>query len=312
LTQASNEYIKRIDRVIDHLRSHLDQSFKLEELARIACFSDFHFHRIFGAMIGETLNSFTNRLRLEKAARLLRRSSQSATDVALECGFSSSATFSRAFSKAYNVSPSEYRKTGKFKNSKICKELFPKHEYVLPMTEKEKEAAFPIEIKKFPAWDVAYIRVSNSFEGDRVLQAFRKIIAWAKSQKIYDKGTLFGMSIDDPSVTPKHLYRYEACFASSSPFDCTEDISKTKIPSRAYAVTRIHGDIRRSATAWDYLSGDWLIKSDYEPEHAPGFEIILNKEEAEIGLAVTATTLSLDWSKFELDLCLPIKPINRN
>jgi AraC family transcriptional regulator len=300
LSQANHEYIRRIDRVIDHLRTHLDQPFKLEEIARIACFSDFHFHRIFGAMMGETLNSFTNRLRLEKAARLLRHSRQSATEVALECGFSSSATFSRAFSKAYDVSPSEYRKTGKFKNSKICKELFPRHEYHLPMTEKEKEAAFPIEIKNFPAWDVAYIRVSNSFEGDRVLQAFRKIIAWAKSQKIYDTGTLFGMSIDDPSITPKHLYRYEACFASEGPFDCTEDISKTKIPARTYAVTRVRGDIRRVATATDFLLRDWLIKSDYEPEHAPAFEILLNKDEA------------LDWSKFELDLCLAIKPINRN
>ena len=262
--------------------------------------------------MGETLNSFTNRLRLEKAARFLRHSGRSATEVALECGFSSSATFSRAFSKAYNISPREYRKTGKFKNSKICKELFPKHEYVLPMTEKEKEAAFPIEIKKFPPWDVAYIRVSNSFEGDGVLQAFRKIIAWAKSQKVYEKGTLFGMSIDDPSITPKHLYRYEACFASDGPIERTEDISKTKIPSRTYATVRIRGDIRRVATAWDYLSGGWLIRSDYEPEHAPGFEIFLNKEEAEMGLAETATTLSLDWTKCEFDLCLPIKPINRN
>jgi AraC family transcriptional regulator len=312
LTQASHEYVKRIDRVIDHLRSHLDQPFKLEELARVACFSDFHFHRIFGAMTGETVNSFTNRLRLEKAARLLRRSRQSATEVALECGFSSSATFSRAFSNAYNVSPSEYRKTGKFRNSKICKELFPKHDYVLPMTPKEKEAAFPVKIKKFPAWDVAYIRISNSFDGDRVLQAFRKIIAWAKSQEIYGQGTLFGMSIDDPSITPKHLYRYEACFTSDRPFERTEGISKTKIPSRTYAVVRIRGDIRKVATAWDYLAGDWLIRSDYEPDHAPGFEIFLNKEEAESSLATTATTLSLDWTKCAFDLCLPIKPINRN
>ena len=108
------------------------------------------------------------------------------------------------------------------------------------------------------------------------------------------------MSIDDPSITPRHLYRYEACFASDSPFDRTEDISKTKIPSRTYAVARVRGDISRVSTAWDYLRGGWLIKSDYEPEHAPAFEIFLNKEEA------------LDWSKFELDGCLPIKPINTN
>src|SRR5271166_4441263 len=94
-TQASSEYSRRIDRVIDYLRENLHRPVKLGELAHVACFSEFHFHRIFGAVSGETLNNFTKRLRLEKAARLLRYSDQNLTDIALDCGFSS-ATFSRA------------------------------------------------------------------------------------------------------------------------------------------------------------------------------------------------------------------------
>jgi AraC family transcriptional regulator len=184
LSNASHEYTRRIDRVIDYLRDHLDKPLKLEDLAKVACLSEYHFHRVFGAMTVETVNEFTNRLRLEKAARLLTKTRQSATEIALECGFSSSATFSRSFNKAFNTSPTQYRKSGKLKNSKICKELFPKHEYLLPMTDEEKKAAFPVEIRKFPAWEVAYIRVSNSFEVDRVLKAFEKMIEWLKSEKI--------------------------------------------------------------------------------------------------------------------------------
>src|SRR6476619_5372019 len=101
LTQTTDPlnsvYVERINRVIDHLRGNLDRPVKLEELAKVACFSEFHFHRIFGAVAGETVNNFTNRLRLEKAARLLRYTERKLTDIALECGFSSSATFSRAF-----------------------------------------------------------------------------------------------------------------------------------------------------------------------------------------------------------------------
>jgi AraC family transcriptional regulator len=299
LSNASHEYTRRIDRVIDYLRNHLDKPLKLEDLAKVACFSEYHFHRIFGAMTGETLNDFTNRLRLEKAARLLTKTGQSATEIALECGFSSSAIFSRSFSKAFNTSPTQYRKSGKIENSKICKELFPKHEYILPMTDEEKKAAFPVEIRELAAWNVAYIRVSNSFAGDRVLKAFEKMLSWLKSEKIYDKGTLFGMSVDDPAVTPKHLYRYEVCFASDVPFNCADGISKMKIPSRTYGITRISGDIRVVATAWDYLFQGWLIKSDYEPDHAPAFEIFLNKEKA------------LDWSHFDLELALPVKKMKR-
>ena len=295
MSNASHEYTNRIDRVIDYLNDHLDKPLKLEELAKVACFSEFHFHRVFRAMTGETLNDFTNRVRLEKAARLLKRTRQSATEIALECGFSSSATFSRSFNHAFNTSPTQYRKSGKLKNSKICKELFPKHEYLLDMTDAEKRAAFPVEIRTFPAWNVAYIRVSNSFEEGRVLKAFAKMIEWLKSENIYDKGTLFGMAIDDPEVTPKHLYRYEVCFASDVKFNCADGISKMKIPSRTYGVARVSGDIKFVATAWDYLLQSWLINSDYEPDNAPGFEILLNKDKA------------LDWSHFELELAFPVR-----
>src|SRR5579863_7049067 len=214
-THANSEYAQRIDRVIDHLRGNLHRQVKLEELAKVACFSEFHFHRIFGAVSGETLNNFTNRLRLEKAARLLRYSNKSLTDIALDCGFSSSATFSRAFRSGYETSPRQFRKSGEIKNSKICKELFPQDAYGLPMSAEEKKAAFPVRLVDVPQRQVAYIRVKNAFEMDKVLVALATLIEWAKSQHVFSEGVLFGMSVDDPHVTPKHLYRYEVCLASS-------------------------------------------------------------------------------------------------
>jgi AraC family transcriptional regulator len=294
-TKANGEYAQRIDRVIDYLRGNLHRPMKLAELASVACFSEFHFHRIFTAVSGETLNNFTNRLRLEKAARLLRYSEQNLTEIALDCGFSSSATFSRAFRSGYDTSPSQFRKSGEIKKSKICKELFPKDEYGLPMSAEEKRAAFPVRLIDIPEREVAYIRVTNAFEMDRVLAALKTVIEWAKSQHIFSQGTLFGMSVDDPHVTPKHLYRYEVCLASSIPFECMDGMSKLKMPAMRYAVIKVSGDLDKVATAWDYLYRDWLIRSPYEPEHAPALEVFLDKESA------------MDWSHFELDLCLPVR-----
>src|ERR1700683_3696314 len=165
--QPKGEYAQRIDRVIDHLRQNLNRPVRLAELAEVACFSEFHFHRIFTAVSGETLNNFTNRLRLEKAARLLRYSDQKLTNIALECGFSSSATFSRAFRSGYGTSPSQFRKTGEIKKSKICKELFPEDKYGLPMSAEEKRSAFSVRLIDIPERQVAYIRVTNAFELDR-------------------------------------------------------------------------------------------------------------------------------------------------
>jgi AraC family transcriptional regulator len=296
-TQARSQYAQRIDRVIDHLRRNLDRPVKLGELAHVACFSEFHFHRVFRAVSGETLNNFTNRLRLEKAARLLRYSVQSLTDIALDCGFSSSATFSRAFRSGYDTSPSQFRKSGEIKNSKICKELFPEEEYGLPMSAEEKRAAFPVRLIDIPERQVAYIRVRNAFELDRVLVALKTLIEWAKSQDIFSEGTLFGMSVDDPHMTPKHLYRYEVCLASSFPFECMEGMSRLKMPAMRYAAIRVSGDIHKVATAWDYLYRDWLVHSVHEPEHAPALEVFLDKESA------------TDWSHFELELCLPVRKL---
>jgi AraC family transcriptional regulator len=294
-TQANGEYAQRINRVIDYLRGNLDRQVKLEELAKVACFSEFHFHRIFSAISGETLKNFTNRLRLEKAARLLRYSDQNLTDIALECGFSSSATFSRAFRSGYDTSPSQFRKSGEIKKSKIRKELFPEDKYGVAMSAAEKRAAFPVRLIDIPERQVAYIRVTNAFDMDRPLAALNTMIRWAKSQDIFSQGTLFGMSVDDPHVTPKHLYRYEVCLASALPFTCMEGMSKLKMPARSYAAIKVSGDIHKVATAWDYLYRDWLINSAYEPEHAPALEVFLDKERA------------TDWSHFELDLCLPIR-----
>jgi AraC family transcriptional regulator len=123
------------------------------------------------------------------------------------------------------------------------------------------------------------------------------MIEWAKSQDIFSQGTLFGMSVDDPHVTPKRLYRYEVGLASSSPFECMKGMSKLKMPAMRYAATRVSGDIRKVTTATDYLIRGWLINSDYEPEHAPGLEVFLNKEKA------------MDWSHFELDLCIPVRKL---
>ena len=132
MSNASHEYTRRIDRVIDYLRDHLDKPLKLEDLAKVACFSEYHFHRVFGAMTGETLNDFTNRLRLEKAARLLRYSEQSLTEIALDCGFSSSATFSRAFRSGYDTSPSQFRKSGEIKRARFAKNSSRKRNMVSP------------------------------------------------------------------------------------------------------------------------------------------------------------------------------------
>ena len=295
----STTYTDRIDRVTNYLRDNLDRAPSLDELAKVAHFSSYHFHRIFTAVTGETVNAFTLRLRLEKAARMLRYSGNSLTEIALDCGFSSSSTFSRSFGQYFGITPSGYRKGGEIKNSKIRKDLFPMDEYLIPMSGDDLRKNFPVGIRRFPERRVAFVRVIGGYEEDRVPKAFQMLIKWAKDNCFWEQATVFGMSLDDPTVTPKEKYRYEACLTvpdGTCP-DRETGISLTTMPGMDYAVTSVSGDIRRMATATNYLFTSWLIGSEYEPEHQPGMEIFRDKEKV------------LDWEHFDLELCLPVRKV---
>ena len=68
-------YEGRVHAVMDYIEAHLGEELSVEQLAEVAHFSPFHFHRIFGAMTGETLGGFIARVRIERAATRLVRSS---------------------------------------------------------------------------------------------------------------------------------------------------------------------------------------------------------------------------------------------
>src|SRR5947209_8378562 len=114
-------YQERVNRVIDYVGEHLDGDLSLARLSRVGCFSPFHFHRIFHAMTGETLNSHVRRVRLERAALLMKTAPRKRiTDVALEAGFAGAAEFSRAFRGHFGRAPSAWDRRSPLEKSKIC------------------------------------------------------------------------------------------------------------------------------------------------------------------------------------------------
>jgi len=64
---ANLDYVDRVNRAVDYVMRNLYQPLRLEDVARAACFSSYHFHRIFWSLKGETLASFIKRVRLERS-----------------------------------------------------------------------------------------------------------------------------------------------------------------------------------------------------------------------------------------------------
>ena len=118
-TKTKNEYISRINNVLDYIHQNIDKELNLNIIAGQANFSPYHFHRIFSGIVGEPLNKFIRRIRLEKSAQMLSSShDKSITEIAFDCGFSGSATFARAFNDYFGMNASEWREGGDMKFSK--------------------------------------------------------------------------------------------------------------------------------------------------------------------------------------------------
>jgi AraC-like DNA-binding protein/uncharacterized damage-inducible protein DinB len=100
----------RVERLSDVVINSLDAKYTTAELSRQAYQSRTQFHRLFRALVEETPAAMRRRLLLERAAFQLRTSSATVTEVAFDANYNSLEAFTRAFRKAFHVSPSLYRR----------------------------------------------------------------------------------------------------------------------------------------------------------------------------------------------------------
>ncbi|MBW5447155.1 helix-turn-helix domain-containing protein [Cohnella sp. CFH 77786] len=103
-------YHRRIQKTIDHIEARLDEPLTLRGLAETAGFSDFHFHRVFQSMVGDSVMEYVRKRRLARAAGDLSDPDRRIVDIALDYGFQTHETFTRAFKKMFGMTPGEYRK----------------------------------------------------------------------------------------------------------------------------------------------------------------------------------------------------------
>ena len=108
------DYLANIQRAIDTIESNLRQPISLNQLAREAGFSFWHFQRVFAAVVGEPLGFYLRRRRLTVAAEELRTTRRRILDVALDYQFESHEAFTRAFKKVFHLNPGEMRQRRHF------------------------------------------------------------------------------------------------------------------------------------------------------------------------------------------------------
>ena len=103
------ELLRHLRRARDHIDRHYRQQLDLDQVARVAGVSKFHFGRSFEATYGETPIRYLTRRRIERAQDLLRLANLTVTEVCMAVGFASLGSFSSRFTALVGESPLAYR-----------------------------------------------------------------------------------------------------------------------------------------------------------------------------------------------------------
>ncbi len=299
--ETAMEYRRRICLAMNFISANLDRELSLEEIAGSASFSVFHFHRIFRAVVGETVAGFTRRLRLEAAAhRLLLARRQSVTHIAHACGFSSSQNFARAFRQQFGLTPSAYRKS---KNG----HLDGNQENVLslqvgytdfmkfaclatPSWRSEMNAA----IREMPDYLVAYVRRIGPYGKETCGDAFDALMQWAGPRGLIGTAPVFGVYWDNPGVTSPEHCRLDACVQVPEGTAVDGHVGLQVIAGGRYAVCgfSITGD--EFPRIWDEAFA-WLVSSGHQCADRPCYELYHNNGQ-------TAPD-----GKWIVDICIPLQ-----
>jgi AraC family transcriptional regulator len=309
--------------VVDYIEANLGERLTLEGLAKVANFSPFHFHRVFGAMVGETLNHFVARLRTEKAAmQLAANPKKSITEIALDCGFSSSATFARAFKGRFSMSATEWRRERSADQRKISKAIRNTSKdmrknwealddlstYDAASTarqlwrDKMKNIEPPdVEVKELPELNVAYVRHVGPFAGDAEVfeRIFNTLMRWAGPRGFAEAQDARILSVyhDDPSVTDEAKLRVDACITVPEGTSVDGEVGLMKVPGGKFAVGHFELAEDEYPEAWLALMGGWMPDSGYQPDDRLCYEWYRNdpKQHPE--------------GKCIVDICVPVRPL---
>ena len=239
----------------------MDGDLSLPELADVASFSPFHFHRVFRALTGEGVAEHVRRLRLERAAARLRSTSRSVLEIALEAGYQAHESFTRAFETAFHASPSHFRAERGFLAPSVAAGD-------PPQTSARVERIGPLSV----------VRLRHKGPYGDVGQAFERLAAWVGAHGLFGPWTQgLGIGYDDPEVTPSEHLRYDAAFTVPRAVAGEGEIQCIELPARDYVTTVHKGPYTGLAVAYAGLMRWWLQYGDGELSDAPALDFYLNQ-----------------------------------
>ncbi len=275
---GSEEWVRRVDAVIDAVRDDPAAPHMLETLAAGAHSAPHNFHRRFREVVGETPVQFVRRSRLERAAYLMIAAPDTTlTDISAATGFSDSSDFSRSFKRHYGISPSLWSRS-------------------LQRNTTPPEGAQTVQIINRPAMRLATISTQGIFGLDDLSTGYNRLCDWMTDQNLeLDRSALVGASFDNYRTTPADRIRYTFGFEIPDDFDASGPVNLRVLPAFAAAAVSIDGPLSTIADAWDHIYDQWFPARPWSPAGLPALKLFHRRPD-EIG-----------WEHFELDCAVAFR-----
>jgi len=295
--KRGERYEARINRAIALVDANLERELSLEALADAACLSPHHFHRIFRSLVGETVHSFTTRLRMERAVRMaVGEPRLSWKQIAAACGYRSVPVFSRAFRRHFGTNPAAFDIEHYWAARPDAAAAKGISSYFLrpapPLAE-----GFEVKLLRRPNATLAVSRAWGGYvDPSAVMAAYERLIGWAEREGLpVTGGRLAGASRDDPDITPLSRCRYDFILEVEPGTRLPEGITPSFRPGGLWAVHEVKGHMAAVDRAWNLLFKSWLPAAGLELRDEPAEEVY-RRVPAEIG-----------WESFDLMCCVPVK-----
>ncbi|HEX4683358.1 MAG TPA: AraC family transcriptional regulator [Gemmatimonadaceae bacterium] len=281
-SETRSTYAQAVGRVLAHIAAHLDEALDLESLARGACLSPFHFHRVFGGMVGETPMELVRRLRMERAAWRLAHTTASVTNIAFGAGYETHEAFTRAFRACYNLPPSEFRRRQLTRielsasngihfddeNAAAALAAFtPRNTGGLTMQ---------VELKNKPALRAAGVRHIGPYM--QINEAFGRLGAIAGPAGLFAQpgAAMIAIYHDDPESTPVDQLRSDAAIVVPDGIAIPPFLTEHRLPARRYACTVYTGPYERLGDVWQRFMGEWIPANGLRIVDGESYELYLN------------------------------------
>jgi AraC family transcriptional regulator len=308
IRSSRDEYARRLNGVLDHIDAHLGDTLEVPQLASVANFSSFHFHRLFSVWMGETVGDYLRRRRLDAgASMLIHRPDQPILEIAIEVGFGSAEAFSRAFRQQFKASPSDWRANDKSNIApKQRKSSPPKDSNPDQVSMKlfsnvaeitKLELVSNVAVVTLPSVRVAYFRKIGPY-GPQIGRFWHDVFLPWRAACGLAEAPCFGIGHDDPEIAAPKDCRYDACVQIPPDFVPPHPSSVATLPGGKYAIAMFDGKARDVAAAWQELLRSWLPDSNMQVDSRPFFE--------RYDTPPDATRLG---GTFQCKLCLPVIPL---